>query len=155
MFSVQEKLFWFGTLIASKNPEGAREKFKINNPNKVPCTIKFTVKKRTESKSEGFAFDVQPEGLTIDPHKHKYVTVGFFPTEMKQYSAVFEGIVEHGNEETKQNKLTFDLRGEGTLPTLQIQKPTETETDGTASLRFKKVRVGKENNLSIILKNEG
>lgn len=120
IFSIQEKLFWFGTLIASKNNEGARERFKIINPNKVPCTIRFSVKKRTESKSEGFAFDVQPEGLTIDPHKHKYVTVGFFPTEMKQYSAIFEGIVEHGNDETKQNKLTFDLRGEGTLPTLQI-----------------------------------
>jgi hydrocephalus-inducing protein len=26
--------------------------------------------------------------------------------------------VEHGNDETKQNKLIFELRGEGTLPTL-------------------------------------
>jgi hydrocephalus-inducing protein len=142
-------------MIAQKNSEGMREKFKIINPNKVPCTIKFSVKPRTASKSEGFAFDVQPEGLTIDPHKHKYVTVGFFPTAMMQYSAIFEGVVEHGSEETKQNKLTFELRGEGTLPTLQIQKPTETEADGTCALRFKKVRVGKEVILPIILKNEG
>ena len=120
IYSIQEKLFWFGTLIAQKNTEGARERFKIINPNKIPCTIKFTVKPRSQSKSEGFAFDVQPEGLTIDPHKHKYVTVGFYPTAMMQYSAIFEGTVEHGNDETKQNKLTFELRGEGTLPTLQI-----------------------------------
>jgi hypothetical protein len=39
---------------------------------------------------------------------------------MMQYSAIFEGTVEHGNDETKQNKLVFELRGEGTLPTLQI-----------------------------------
>lgn len=125
------------------------------NPNKVPCTIKFTVKPRTQSKSEGFAFDVQPEGLTIEPHKHKYVTVGFYPTEMKQYSAIFEGRVEHGVEDTKQNVLTFDLRGEGTLPTLQIAKPTETEPDGTCAVKFKKVRIGKEVILPIVLKNEG
>jgi hypothetical protein len=74
---------------------------------------------------------------------------------MMQYSAIFEGTVEHGNDETKQNKLVFELRGEGTLPTLQIQKPTDTETDGTAVLRFKKVRIGKELILPIILKNEG
>jgi hypothetical protein len=118
IYSIQEKLFWFGTLIASKNPEGCKERFKIINPNKIPCTIKFTVKPRTQSKSEGFAFDVSPDGLTIDPHKHKYVTVGFYPTAMMQYSGIFEGIVEHGNDETKQGKLTFELRGEGTLPTL-------------------------------------
>ena len=82
IYSIQEKLFWFGTLIASKNPEGCKERFKIINPNKIPCTIKFTVKPRTQSKSEGFAFDVSPDGLTIDPHKHKYVTVGFYPTAM-------------------------------------------------------------------------
>ena len=98
---------------------------------------------------------MSPDGLTIDPHKHKYVTVGFYPTAMMQYSGIFEGIVEHGNDETKQGKLTFELRGEGTLPTLQIEKPTDTEADGTAILKFKKVRIGKEVILPIILKNEG
>lgn len=82
LFSIQENVFWFGTLVASKNPEGARERFKIINPNKIPCTINFAVKPRTNSKSEGFAFDISPNGLTIDPHKHKYVTVGFNPTAM-------------------------------------------------------------------------
>ena len=82
IYSIQEKLFWFGTLIESMNPECCKERFKIINPNKIPCTIKFTVKPRTQSKSEGFAFDVSPDGLTIDPHKHKYVTVGFYPTAM-------------------------------------------------------------------------
>jgi hydrocephalus-inducing protein len=71
-------LFWFGTLIAGKNTEG-KERFKIMNPNKVTCTVKFSVKPRSQSKSEGFAFDVKPDVLTIEPHKHKYVTVGFYP----------------------------------------------------------------------------
>ena len=58
LFSEQEHVFWFGTMIASKNPEGVRERFKIINPNKIPCTVRFSVKPRSQSKSEGFAFDV-------------------------------------------------------------------------------------------------
>jgi len=52
------------------------------NPNKIPCTVKFNVIPKPQSKSEGFAFAVEPDGVTIDPHKHKYVTVSFSPTAM-------------------------------------------------------------------------
>lgn len=63
LFSAQENVFWFGTLIASKDPTGTSERFKIMNPNKVTCNVKFSVKPRTMSKSEGFAFKVEPESL--------------------------------------------------------------------------------------------
>jgi hydrocephalus-inducing protein len=125
------------------------------NPNKIPCTIKFAVNPRSQSKSEGFAFDVEPKGLTIDPHKHKYVTVSFSPTEMKQYGGIFEAMVENGDPESKMGKLVFEIRGEGTLPTLQVEKPAEQEADGTPALRFRKTRIGKETIMSIVLKNEG
>jgi len=98
---------------------------------------------------------VEPEGLTIDPHKHKYVSVGFNPTSMMQYSGIFEAIVESGDPEAKSGKLIFELRGEGTLPTLQCEKPEETDADGIPVLKFKKTRVGKEVILPILLKNEG
>lgn len=117
--------------------------------------MKFTVKPRLASKSEGFAFDVQPEQLMIDPHKHKYVTIGFSPSEMKQYGGIFEAIVEKGDPESKTGKLVFELRGEGTLPTLQVVKPEEHEADGTPVLRFKKTKIGRETILPIVLKNEG
>jgi hypothetical protein len=95
------------------------------NPNKVPCTVKFAVKPRSQSKSEGFAFDVKPDVLTIEPHKHKYVTVGFYPVNMMSYGGIFEAIVDNGDPNSKQGKLVFELRGEGTLPTLLIEKPKE------------------------------
>jgi len=44
---MQEKVFWFGTMVAGKSPEGTRERFKIINPNKIPCTVKFSVKPRS------------------------------------------------------------------------------------------------------------
>lgn len=47
VFSAEEKTFYFGTLVPSKQPEGIVEKFKISNPNKVPCTIKFNVNKKS------------------------------------------------------------------------------------------------------------
>jgi hydrocephalus-inducing protein len=105
-------------LIAQKNTEGGKERFKIMNPNKIPCTVKFSVKARSNSKSEGFSFDVSPNVLTIEPHKHKYVTVGFYPTSMMTYGGIFEAIVENGDPNSKTGKLVFELRGEGTLPTL-------------------------------------
>lgn len=125
------------------------------NPNKIPCTVKFIVKPRSQSKSEGFAFDVFPDTLHIEPHKHKYVTVGFNPTAMMAYGGIFEAIVEHGDPQSPSGKLTFELRGEGTLPSLLIEKPSELDTDGTPILKFKKTRIGRDGTHSIILKNEG
>lgn len=144
LFSIQENVFWFGTLIASKDPQGTFERFKIMNPNKVTCNVKFSVKPRSMSKSEGFAFKVEPEGLSIDPHKHKYVTVYFSPTEMKQYGGVFEAVVQGGELNPKQGKMSFEIRGEGTLPSLQVMKPDEYEADGTPVLKFRKTRIGKD-----------
>jgi len=155
LFSIQEQVFWFGTLIASQNPEGARERFKVMNPNKIPCTVRFSVKPRTQSRAEGFAFDVKPDTLTIEPHKHKYVSVGFSPTAMMTYGGIFEAVVENGNPNSKSGKMVFELRGEGTLPTLQIDESKEKEPDGTPAIRFRKTRIGRESRLPLVLKNEG
>jgi hydrocephalus-inducing protein len=155
LYSIQERVFWFGTLVASKNPEGAKERFKIMNPNKIPCTVKFAVKPRSQSKSEGFAFEVSPDSLTIDPHKHKYVTVGFMPTAMMTYGGIFEAVVETGDPESKSGKLVCELRGEGTLPTLLVERPEEVDSEGTPVLRFRKTRIGREATMQIVLKNEG
>jgi len=51
--------------------------------------------------------------------------------------------------------MSFEIRGEGTLPTLQVSKPDEFEADGTPILKFRKTRIGKDNYMQIILKNEG
>jgi hydrocephalus-inducing protein len=74
---------------------------------------------------------------------------------MQTYGGFFEAIVENGDPNSKTGKLVFELRGEGTLPTLQIEKPKEAEPDGTPVLRFRKTRIGKEAILSVVLKNEG
>jgi len=61
VFSVEEKTFYFGTLIPSKHPDGIIEKIKITNNKKIPCEIHFSVEKRSHSGTEEFAFSVMPE----------------------------------------------------------------------------------------------
>lgn len=74
---------------------------------------------------------------------------------MMTYGGIFEAIVDNGDPNSKQGKLVFELRGEGTLPTLQVEKPKEQEADGTPVLKFRKTRIGKESIMQIVLKNEG
>jgi hydrocephalus-inducing protein len=59
------------------------------------------------------------------PHEYTYVKVSFKPQIMAQYAGVFEAVVENGEQNPKTHKLTFDLRGEGALPTLKIDRPRE------------------------------
>ncbi len=49
----------------------------------------------------------------------------------------------------------FDLRGEGALPTLKLEKPKDWLDERTPLLKFVKTRVGKTATLPIILKNDG
>jgi hydrocephalus-inducing protein len=74
---------------------------------------------------------------------------------MAQYAGVFEAIVENGEQCPKTHKLTFDLRGEGALPTLKIEKPREFFDERTYILKFPKTRVDKSLILPVLLKNDG
>ena len=62
---------------------------------------------------------------------------------MAQYSGIFEAIVENGEQNPKTYKLLFDLRGEGAMPTIKLEKPKEWFNDSTPHLKFQKVRIGK------------
>lgn len=74
---------------------------------------------------------------------------------MATFAAVFEAIVENGESQPRTHKLIFDLRGEGAIPTLRIDKPKEWIDDRTLCLKFQKTRVGKRATLPLVLKNEG
>lgn len=68
VFFVEERVFNFGTLVPSKEPQGIVERIKIENTNKIPCNVKFVVSKRTQNVIEQFAFDVEPKEARIPPH---------------------------------------------------------------------------------------
>lgn len=113
------------------------------NCTKIPAKVQFKVKPRSQSKSEGFEFKVFPESAYIQPHAFEYVSVVFKPSDMMTYGGIFEAIVENGEQNPKTHKILFELRGEGTLPTL-TQRNAKITDDGRAVLKFPKTRVGKK-----------
>jgi len=73
---------------------------------------------------------------------------------MAQYSGIFEASVEFGESNPKTHKLIFDLRGEGAMPTIKLEKPKDF-IDSTPVLRFPKTRIDKFITLPIMVKNDG
>jgi len=74
---------------------------------------------------------------------------------MAQYFGIFEAIVENGEQSSKTHKLLFDLRGEGALPTLKLEKPKDWLDERTPVVKFGRVRLGKTLTMPIVLKNDG
>ena len=154
VFAQEENVFLFGTQVSSKNHEGISEMFKIMNCSKVPASVIFSVKPRTSSKSEGFGFDVSPSKVHILPHGYEYVKVTFKPTDMIAYGGIFEAIVEGGEPSPKTHKLFFELRGEGTLPTVS-QQGSILSDDGKSLLKFPRTKLTKYSKIPINLMNGG
>ncbi|MCQ2815786.1 MAG: hypothetical protein MJ252_00825, partial [archaeon] len=164
VYGIEEKVFWFGTVILSKNPDGVAERFKLINNNKIPCNVRVSIKQRSNNpKVEPppvFKISCRDSNeigtttpLKIYPGESEYVTVTFTPLSVMPYSAIFEATVEGGSQET--GSLKFELTGEGTLPTLLLQSPNDLDQDGTPLLKFKRTRLEKAVEGELVLKNEG
>lgn len=64
--------------------------------------------------------DVQPASITIPPLESRFATLCFCPRAIQTYVATFEAAVE-GGRDPRTRALTFEVRGEGTLPSLTLQ----------------------------------
>ena len=74
------------------------------------------------------------------------------------YTAVFEAAVEGAaTSKTLQmaRPLTFDLVGEGHLPTVRVSAPTLRSRIGLPLLLFHRLLVGRTETLQLVLTNEG
>ncbi|KAI8900319.1 hypothetical protein BC833DRAFT_523632 [Globomyces pollinis-pini] len=153
VYGEEDRVFYYGAFLAGQQ---VQVHFKISNPFKVPCDVSFFTKPRGKTKSEAsdFSFDVEPKKLTIPSHEHRYVAVSFHPTTIQTYSGIFEAIVENVTE-GKNKYLSFEIRGEGTLPRVTVDKPTLKSKSGIALLKFRKLLVGTSQTLSIVLRNDG
>ena len=66
-----------------------------------------------------FGFQVSPSTVSIPPHEYVYAKINFNPEIMAVYEGVFVAKVIHPAA-TEKDHFSFDLRGEGVLPTLKI-----------------------------------
>ena len=148
-FIEEERTLYFGPRLVNSRSE---MRVKIANPTKVPITVNIDMAAKG---SESNAFEVlEPKQLQIPMHEHRYATILFEPTGLQTFIASLEANVELGSE-PKTNSLVFEVRGEGTLPRVSILEPKLRNDKGQALCKFKRLLKGKEQTMSIMIKNEG
>lgn len=64
-------------------------------------------------------FEIFPSTVSIPPHEYVYAKINFNPQIMAVYEGIFFAKVLHPAA-TEKDHFTFDLKGEGILPTLKI-----------------------------------
>ena len=169
VFALREKCFDFGAVVALVDVEsdsssamgaGMSSNLKISNPNKVPCTVNFSVRAKGEEVG-ALPMNVSPSKAHIPPHEHRYVTITFDPKSIGQFTGVFEAAVEGAaTDGTATQAFRCELRGEGTLPTLALSLPgsgqgSTLSENGEPMLKFPRLRLGKEKEMSLVVRNDG
>eukprot|EP00397_Hematodinium_sp_SG-2012_P000030 GEMP01000030.1.p1 GENE.GEMP01000030.1~~GEMP01000030.1.p1 ORF type:complete len:4608 (+),score=1069.56 GEMP01000030.1:10-13833(+) len=156
VFCQQDRVFNFGPILA-QGPDGGKnsgitEKFRIINPKAISCEVKFEVKPKVV-KSD-LPFEVSPQSLTIPAHEHRYVSLSFRPPFLQTYNGIFEASVVDGIDPLT-NFLTFELHGDGTVPSISIEGPMTFLQEGVG-MQFGKLQLGyRPRSVEIQLRNDG
>jgi len=109
---------------------GVKANFRISNPKKVPCSVDFTLAPKEDAGGEKFPMEVHPASLDVPPHEHRYVTLYFDPRAISSYVATLDAVVREGAD-PKTKQFTCDVRGDGTLPHVTVEEPSDiAEEDG-------------------------
>ncbi|EKX37002.1 hypothetical protein GUITHDRAFT_78541 [Guillardia theta CCMP2712] len=145
-FIEEERCFYFGPRLVKSRSE---TRIKIVNPTKVAITVSLQV----TNKTDGNAFEIlAPDKLSIPMHEHRYATVFFEPSSLQTSIALFEAVVEGGTDD-RTNRLSFELRGDGTLPRVSIIMGSRSPDD--KQVEMESVIVGKEGTHVFSIKNHG
>ncbi|CCI45136.1 unnamed protein product [Albugo candida] len=164
IYSEDDNTFYFGAVLASTKSTGHAERFKITNPTKVNAQVRFEIENLenvsgTTSSTLGEPttekpFTVQPSVWDIPPQEHRFINVHFKPNVIKSYKAKLFAKVEDSRDQS--SDLTFELRGEGTLPCITVAEPSLRDTvDSRLMLTFGRVPLSKSKRRSLVLRNDG
>ncbi len=97
-----------------------------------------------------FAFEVSPKTSTISPHEYIYANITFKPEIMAVYKGTFIAKVIHNNTSLPNGEFSFDLKGDGILPTLKVENIGE-----KGFIEFGRIRSEKSRIKQITVKNIG
>ncbi|KNC96691.1 uncharacterized protein SPPG_07904 [Spizellomyces punctatus DAOM BR117] len=152
-YAEDDRIFYFGPYLVGQQ---AQVRFKLSNPYKIPCDVTISTRPRTKARGEAadFAFDSEPKRLSIPSHESRYITVTFHPMLIQSYAGIFEAVVENVAE-SKTKTLSFELRGEGTLPRITVDRPSLRNKAGIPLLHFRRLLIGASQTLPIVLRNDG
>ncbi|KAJ3022533.1 hypothetical protein HKX48_005950 [Thoreauomyces humboldtii] len=152
-YAEDDRVFTFGPGLAGQQ---VMARFKLSNPSKVACDVTISTKPRSKTRGDAadFAFDSEPKKLSIPSHESRYVNVTFHPTLLQSYAGIFEAIVDNVAD-SKTKILSFELRGEGTLPRITVEKPALRSVSGLPWVQFRRLMIGASQTLPIVLRNDG
>jgi hypothetical protein len=140
---------------ASKSAQNAKASKSDNNKGKGKVAANAG---DAASQSLPLAFTIQPSIWEIPANEYRYVSIYFNPTEMRSYSARFLAEVDsQANLPESDRTLSFDVRGSGSLPSIMIEgesNPLERQDNGVLVLNFGRVMNPKQEERTIILRNE-
>ncbi|KAL8270019.1 hypothetical protein Esti_006052 [Eimeria stiedai] len=164
VFVEDENCLCFGPVILGSG--GHTETIRVENPQLIPAEIVFELKQASRSASEKSAtleeqaFDVQPRRITVAAQDYAYAALTFKPSALQQYFSFLRIVVEKAsNPQTAQTQ--FELRGEGTLPSITLAFPASTTQKSTRSrthgpiFDFGRVANSRAVTVPVVLKNEG
>lgn len=149
VFIEDGRIFSFGTILVG---ESVSQRFKLSNPNKVPCDVEASVKAGSGGTAVEGGFELDVKSMSIPAHEHRYVTTTFKPEVLKAFSAVFEARVL--NTDSSSKPMTFELRGEATLPHVVVASPQSSPEAGL-SIAFPRCFVGKKQTRTVSIRNDG
>ncbi|KYF44521.1 hypothetical protein TGARI_206550B, partial [Toxoplasma gondii ARI] len=194
MYLLEEKCLLFGSVTPNSdvNKAGIQAQIRIGNPKSVPAAVSLEIKlskdtdksllshilsslltlassvsfsplvsQTTDSES---VFEVQPKHLSLGPHETKTATLTFHPSALQRYAAAFRAFVNRSAADGGNAALAFDVRGEGTLPTVSLEvAPSDAAGSAHASgeksffpsIAMGKVAVGTTATAVCLLKNYG
>ena len=124
----------------------------------MPCDLVLSVKPVSNKPPAKWhdVYEVEHTRASIPSHSHMYATVTFSPPSMQTYTAIFEAAVDGApSVVSKSRNLTFEIHGEGNMPRITIQRPSARSKKGSPVMLFRRLRLGRTQVQSLVLKNEG
>ncbi|KAL5255873.1 hypothetical protein ACHWQZ_G011188 [Mnemiopsis leidyi] len=160
VYMIEENKFVYSYVVVGQK---ACARFKILNSRMVPCDISCVVrqpqtKQMSKSSSHGSdVFEISPSRTTIQPYSHVYCTVNFTPSAIQNYNAIVEINAEglHQSIPLKDRNLTFDIQGEGTLPSISIVKPVTSTKKNQPVIQFSRLLLGQSQSKPLVIENTG
>ena len=168
VFAEEERVFQMSPVAVGKQVSA---RIRISNPFKVNCDVNLAMRRKggnsgpmPSSNSNGsgvgsgglpneLSFDVEPKKLLIPCHKSAFATITFQPNSIQTFMGTFEAVVENGEGTNKM--LTFDVRGEGTLPRVSIINNSGAPFTGSHFLSFRRLLLNRRESQPLTLRNHG
>ncbi|XP_041964608.1 hydrocephalus-inducing protein homolog isoform X2 [Alosa sapidissima] len=151
-----ENKFVFNNVIVGQS---AKARFRLTNSGKVPCAMSLSAKSvQTKSTRTTEVFELLPSKMCLPSHSHAFAVITFTPPNMQSYHGSFEVTLEGASSVMAVGKtklLVMDLLGDGNLPCVSVLQPVVRNSRGQPVLQFKRLLVGRQQTLPLVIKNTG